>query len=339
MQDDLARRIDAWLARCPDPISAPLTGMAEMGLLRPLPDYLSIGRTKAAIVARTGLPGLAGVWGGRQQVGKHFLEAHGTAAQQALWLGRGLAVAISEPKAGAHPKLLTTRAEAVAGGFRLHGEKAWVSNGPDSDAIIVIAITREEAGRKRYSAFITPRDTPGLAMTDMPGFHALRPSRHCHLTLSGCVVPADALLGEPNTAYERMALTFRDVEDAVGTFSTLGAFEFLLRRLARHGEGEARDLALGAIVALTAVFRSAAESLVGALDRGTFTDGSAVLVGLRVLGGEVAERARGFVAEYAVDDETVTTMLADLAATANVARGPRMARQARLASAIRPETP
>jgi acyl-CoA dehydrogenase len=332
--NDVTTRIARWASRRAD-TDSPLAGMAEMGLLRPLPDYLSIARAKAAIVAYTGMLGLAGVWGGRQQVGKHFLEAHGTPAQQALWLGRPLAVAISEPKVGAHPKLLTTRAETVASGYRLHGEKAWVSNGPDADAIIVIAITRQEEGRKRYSAFITPRDTPGLAMVDMPGFHALRPSRHCHMTLANCALPASALLGEPDTAYERMALTFRDVEDAVGTFSALGAFEFLIRRLG--GEGEERDLALGAIIALTEVYRAAAETLVATLDRGALADGSATLVGLRVLGADITARVRDFAARYAVTDAAVATMLSDLDATQNVARGPRLARQARLATMIRPE--
>ncbi len=89
---------------------------------------------------------------------RHFLS-FGTEAQRAAWAGKALAVGISEPKVGAHPKLLTTRAEATEGGFRITGQKAWVSNGPSADAIIVFAITAEEAGRKRYSAFIVPRET------------------------------------------------------------------------------------------------------------------------------------------------------------------------------------
>jgi acyl-CoA dehydrogenase len=334
MHDDIIRRIDAWLARCDDPATRPQQGMAETGMLRPLPDYTAIARVKAAIVARTGMLGVAGIWGGRQQIGRHFIESFGTAAQQAVWLGRALSVSISEPKVGAHPKLLTTRAEAIPGGFRITGEKAWVSNGPDADAIIVVAITDETDGRKRYSAFLVPADTPGLSMQEMPGFHALRPSRHCHMVLAGCEVPSDAMLGERGSAYERMALPFRDVEDAIGTFSTLGAFRFLLGKLASAPSSNERNLSLGALVALTAVYEAGAEAVVATLDAGTLDSGSATLVGLRVLAGDIAQRVRTHVDTFGPVDPAIETMLADLDAILSIARGPRMVRQARLAETL-----
>lgn len=334
MQDDITRRVDAWLARCPDPADAPYRGMAETGLLRPMQTYREIARAKAAIVARTGLMGVAGIWGGRQQIGKHFIEQFGSPGQQAVWLGRALAVAISEPDVGAHPKRLTTRAERSGETVRITGQKAWVSNGPDADAIIVIAITREDAARKRYSAFIVPRDTAGLSMREMPGFHALRPSRHCHMTLDGCVVPADALLGEADTAYERMALPFRDVEDAVGTFSVLGAFRFLRHRLARGESSGDRDLSLGAIAGLTAVYAAGAEAVLDALDDGRLNADSAEPVGLRVLAGEILALVRTHAHGFGVTDPAVTDMLRDLEATQGIARGPRLARQARLGASV-----
>lgn len=331
MQDDIIRRVDAWLARCEDPANQPLQGMAETGMLRPAPNYTAIARTKAAIVTRTGMLGVAGIWGGRQQIGRHFIEGFGTPAQQAIWLGRALSVAISEPKVGAHPKLLTTRADRIDSGFRITGEKAWVSNGPDAEAIIVVAITGETAGRKRYGAFIVPHGSAGLSMAEMPGFHALRPSRHCHVTLAGCEIPADAILGEPGSAFDRMAMPFRDVEDAVGTFSALGAFRFLLARLARTEPGPERNLSLGALVALTAVYEAGAESVVATLDAGGLDAGSATLVGLRVLATDIAQRVRTYVDTFGPADDAVETMLTDLDATLSIARGPRLARQSRLA--------
>lgn len=324
-------RIDAWLATCTDPANDPLQGMAEAGLLAPVASYTELARVKADLVERTGVIGISSVWGGHQMVGRYWIEGCGTPAQRSAWLGRICSVAISEPKVGAHPKLLTTRADAVDGFYRITGEKAWVTNGPIADAIIVVAITQEDAGRKRYSGFIVPRDTPGLSMKEMPGFHALRPSRHCQLTLDGCVVPADAVLGPLHHAYERMALPFRDQEDAVGTFGTLGAFRFLLRTL-RGAEGEEAALSLGALIALTAVFSAAAESVVAELDVARLRPGSPTLVGLRVLAAEMLTRFRTHIAAHGpTDNQAVATMLADIEAGLNVARGPRLARQARLA--------
>jgi acyl-CoA dehydrogenase len=317
--------IDTWLAAGPDLAVDPINSMRTRGLLVPVPDYASIARDKAMLVERTGLLGIGGVWGGRQLVFRHFMS-FGTQAQRAAWTGQALAVGISEPKVGAHPKLLTTRAEAVDGGFRISGQKAWVSNGPSADAIIVFAITAEEAGRKRYSAFIVPRDTAGLTTADMPGFHALRPSQHCLLTLDGCVVPASAMLGEAGSAYERMALPFRDIEDAVGTFGTLGALRHAVGRFG--GVSLEQTAELGAVVALIAVFAAGAEAVVASLDAGRFRTGDPALVGLRVLAQDIVERLRALAA-YAPLDE----ILADLDATFGIARGPRLARQTHLGEA------
>ena len=310
--------------------------MREAGLLDPVSDYATIARVKAALVEHTGLLGVASVWGGRHLVFRHFLS-FGSDTQRAAWTGKALAVAISEPKVGAHPKLLTTRAEAVGDGYRITGQKAWVSNGPSADAIIVFAITSEDAGRKRYSAFLVPSDTPGLLIGEMPGFHALRPSKHCLLTLDGCVVPAAAMLGEAGSAYDRMALPFRDIEDAVGTFGTLGAFRHALTQFAGLSLME-ETADLGAVVALTAVYAAGAEALVARLDAGRLRTGDATLVGLRVLAIEVLDRLRTLAAVVAGENAAVAQVrlneiIADLDATLSIARGPRLARQAKLGEA------
>jgi acyl-CoA dehydrogenase len=332
----MADAIDTWLAACPDPAADPVPGMREAGLLDPATGYAAIARLKAALVERTGLLGIAGVWGGRQLVCRHFLS-FGSDAQRAEWTARALAVAISEPKVGAHPKLLTTRADAVGDGFRISGQKAWVSNGPSAEAIIVFAITGEEAGRKRYSAFLVPRDTPGLTTADMPGFHALRPSRHCLLTLDNCLVPASAMLGAMGTAYERMALPFRDIEDAVGTFATLGALRHATGLFAGTRLTDPEQVAelgaadLGAIVALTAVFEAGATAVVAALDEGRLRDGDATLVGLRVLAIDITARLRAQTEVSGLASRNaLLAVIGDLDATLSIARGPRLARQAQL---------
>jgi acyl-CoA dehydrogenase len=328
-------RVAAWLALCPDPATDPMPGMAEAGLLAPIGSYREIAGIKAALVERTGILGVGGIWAGRQVVGRWFIDGFGTAAQKSAWRGKTAAVSISEPNVGAHPKLLTTRAEQAGASWRISGQKAWTSNGPIADVLIVLAITSEDAGRKRYSMFLVPRGTPGLMLKDMPGFHALRPSRHCHVVLNDCEVPRDALLGPAGQAYDHMALPFRDVEDAVGTFGTLGAFRFLLKRLTPKTEADnERALWLGGLIALTAVYEAAAEAVVGPLDKGIVDMGSATLVGLRLLAAEIVRLMRGHVGTYAADDAAVTTLLDDIEATFDVARGPKLARQARLATRL-----
>ena len=91
-----------------------------------------------------------------------------------------------------------------------------------------------------------------------------------------------------------MALPFRDVEDAVGTFGLLGAFRFMLSRFAQQrGIGDEAALSLGGLAALVAVFAETAEAVVDALDAGELPRRAAALVGLRVLAAEhVAAGAR-----------------------------------------------
>ena len=121
------------------------------------------------MVERTGLLGAGGAWTGRQVVARFFIAGFGDAEQRATWLPRlasgeyAASVAISEPGVGAHPKHLTTRAEQDADGFRITGEKAWVTNGPIAAVFVVLAVMAIENQRKRYGAFLVPRETPGLS--------------------------------------------------------------------------------------------------------------------------------------------------------------------------------
>lgn len=281
--------------------------------------YAAIACAEAALAARTGRTDVAAAFAGRQVVGRFFIAGFGTPEQRATWLHATAAVAISEPGVGAHPKHLTTRAAPAGDGWRLTGEKAWASNGPFAAVFIVLAIMAEEAGRKRYGAFLVPRGTPGLTI------HATA-TRHCGLSLDGCEVPRAALLGAPGTAYDTMTLPFRDVEDAVGLSGLGGALRFLLGRLA----GDAHTL--GGLVALTAVLEAGAARVAAALDAGHLAEHAAESIGLRLLAAEIAARARRqTVVSGPSDDPAVERVLADLEAGQAVARGARAARQARLA--------
>ena len=291
--------------------------------------YVAIAREKAALVERSGLLG-EGLFGSRV-VARFFIDGFGTAAQRDAWQSRVVSVAISEPRVGAHPKLLTTRAETDGDGFRISGEKAWVTNGPLADVFIVLAITAVDENRKRYSMFLVPRGARGLSIDEAEQYRALAPSRHCGVKLDGCYVPSSALLGSLGAAYEAMALPFRDVEDAVGTFGLLGAFRFVLSRLTADDDSAA--ISLGGLTGLTAVFAEAASAVVAALDANKLASQAPTSIGLRVLAGEMLQRARAHREAFGpADDPALDRVFADLDTALSVARGPRQVRQARLGS-------
>ena len=126
-----------------------------------------------------------------QGLGAHPVHAHGTAAQRARWLPRvsdGEAVAafaLSEPGAGSDAAALSLRAEPDGpGGWRLTGEKCWISNAPEADLYTVFARTTPDAGARGVTAFLRPRRPP------RPHRH---PARHA--------LPAPHRRPRPSTPY------------------------------------------------------------------------------------------------------------------------------------------
>ena len=356
---EAAARVAAWAAARravsnTDFMADPFGGMAEAGLFRlgiPAPygddgGFAAIAAAEAAIIAETGLPGLGTSWAGRQLTARFFLWSFGSEEQKAQWLPRlasgGIApaICISEPGIGAHPKALTTRAHADGDGFVIRGEKAWATNGPIAGLFIVVAITSEEGGRKRYGAFLVPRETPGLSLKEMPEFRdLLRPSGHCGVVLEDVRVPASALLGPEGRAYEAMALPFRDVEDGLGTSSLCGGLDWLIAAFARLPAPEiaaCEDFAilLGGLRAEADVARAGAEAVVAALDAGRLRDAAGTLMGVRLIAASILARVSGHEAYRAGAGDAIQRVVRDLDALLGVARGPRLARQAALGRSL-----
>jgi acyl-CoA dehydrogenase len=323
--------------------------MAEAGLFRIGLDpthggtgggYAAIAAAERALIAGGGSPGLGTAFAAHQMVARYFIERFGDKAQRALLLpalaeGRITAsVAISEPGAGAHPKLLKTAAARDGDGWVIDGEKAYLTNGPIADLFVVFAIIAVEGGRKRYSAFLVPADAPGLARIPMRDIAALRPALHCGLRLETCRVGADAVLGGEGRAYETMALPFRDAEDAVGSAGTAGIFGAVLRRLGALAATSGADVeALGEMAGFLALIEEASAALVARLDASGEPPGAS-LVGIRVLSPLLLARARTMQERLGGGDARLAALFEALDVSLGVARSARLARQARLGAAL-----
>jgi acyl-CoA dehydrogenase len=314
-------------------------GLFRVGLPAPYGGdggYRAIAATARDLMAESGRPGVAMTFAVRQLVGRFFIAENGTEAQKAEWLPRLAAgdvptsIAISEAGAGAHPKLLTTRAERADGaGWRLTGEKAWVTNAPVAQLIVVVAIVGEENGRKRYGAFLVPRDTPGLVIK--AGADAGKHGAHCPVALEGCVVPDGALLDPGGDAYAKLALPFRTLEDSIAASVQAAALRYVLEEVAPAVPAEALS-ELGALVGLSSLLARGAEAAAAALDAGNGHD-TAALVGVRVLAADVVARIKALPGGGA-DGADATRLLTEVEAMENVARRARLAYQERLATAL-----
>ncbi|WP_329284044.1 acyl-CoA dehydrogenase family protein [Streptomyces sp. NBC_00691] len=158
-----------------------------------------------------------------QGLGAHPVAAFGTPAQRARWLpeataGRAVAAfALSEPGAGSDAAALALEARPDgAGGWRLYGEKRWISNAPEADFATVFARTTPDAGARGVTAFLVPGDRPGLGgeALDMLAPHALGT-----LTFDGVPVGPDDLLGEPDRGFRVAMHTLNLFRPSVGAFA------------------------------------------------------------------------------------------------------------------------
>ncbi len=133
----------------------------------------------------------------------------GTEEQRARYLP-GLAsgelvgcYALTEPGAGSDAAAIATRAHATSEGFRLEGEKIWITNGGIADVVLLFAQADPEARSRGICAFLVDGDTPGLerfAMTDRELGH--RASDHARLVLREAFLPESALLGERGQGFK-----------------------------------------------------------------------------------------------------------------------------------------
>jgi acyl-CoA dehydrogenase len=126
------------------------------------------------------------------------------------------AFALTEPEAGSDAAALSLRAEPDGDGWRLTGEKTWISNAPEADVYTVFARTTPDAGARGVSAFAVPADRPGLRgeHLDMISPHPIG-----SLIFGGVRVERTELLGEPDRGFRVAMRTLDLFRPSVGAFA------------------------------------------------------------------------------------------------------------------------
>ncbi|MEM9250069.1 MAG: acyl-CoA dehydrogenase family protein [Pseudomonadota bacterium] len=135
-----------------------------------------------------------------------LIAQHGSDPLRARCLGPAIAMdmflayCLTEPTCGSDAAALRTRAERTERGWRLTGNKAFISGGGYADAYIVMARSGG-SGPSGISAFVVEDGMPGLsfgALEEKMGWRA-QPTRAVHL--DACALGADALLGEEGSGF------------------------------------------------------------------------------------------------------------------------------------------
>jgi acyl-CoA dehydrogenase len=201
----IALDILAPLARSGEPghVNRPL--VAELSASGLVPRVLGGGRDISVIdlcLIREGLARFsteAEIAFALQGLGSHPILSAGRAEVADVWMPRVIAgeavaaFALTEPEAGSDAASLALAAERDGDGFRLSGEKMFISNAPEADIYTVFARTSAGAGARGITAFAVPGDSAGLSGSAIP-FVADHPIGR--LRFDGVLVPATHVLGE-----------------------------------------------------------------------------------------------------------------------------------------------
>jgi alkylation response protein AidB-like acyl-CoA dehydrogenase len=158
------------------------------------------------------------------------------------------AFALSEPGAGTDAAALSLAAEPDGDGWRLTGEKIWISNAPEADFYTVFARTSPDGGARGVTAFVVTGDASGLSgePIDMVAPHAIG-----RLVFDGVPVGPDDVLGEVDGGFRVAMRTLDLFRPSVGAFAVGMARAALDQAVTHAGERRAFGRPIGEFQAVS----------------------------------------------------------------------------------------
>jgi acyl-CoA dehydrogenase len=168
-----------------------------------------------------------------------YLLHYGSEQQQQAWLPRMArgevisAIAMTEPGTGSDLAAIQTRAVAHEGGYRIQGQKIFISNGQLADLVLLAAKTDTERGARGISLFLIDTTRQGFSRgrrLQKMGLHAQDTSE---LFFDDVWVPGDCLLGQPGEGFAYL-MNELPQERLLVAVTAVGAMESALRWTCEH---------------------------------------------------------------------------------------------------------
>lgn len=110
------------------------------------------------------------MFGTNNGIAGQVLTGFGTDSQKEQWLAdiaSGDVVAsfaLTESGAGSNPASMRTKAVKTPDGWKISGEKRYITNAPDAHLFIVFAKVTDESGKASVEVFLVPSDSPGVTV-------------------------------------------------------------------------------------------------------------------------------------------------------------------------------
>jgi acyl-CoA dehydrogenase len=199
-----------------DAIPADVIGeMRDMGLfgLSIAEEYGGLGLTmseevRVAIELGRTTPAFRSSFGTNVGIGSQGLVMAGSDEQKAHWLPRiasgeiVTSFALTEPDVGSDSGSVKTKAVKDGEVYRLTGTKRFITNADKADLFTVMARTGEEAGGRGVSAFLVPRDLPGLSIGEPEKKMGQKGAKVADVIFDDVPVPAANMLGAEGEGFK-----------------------------------------------------------------------------------------------------------------------------------------
>ncbi|MFQ6609229.1 MAG: acyl-CoA dehydrogenase [Fidelibacterota bacterium] len=119
------------------------------------------------------------------------------------------AFSLSEPQSGSDASNMKTLVKRDGSGYRVSGTKNWVTNGINSDYVILFAVTTPGIGHKGISAFLMEKGWDGFSTGKPEDKLGIRASDTCELYFDDVYIPEENRIGEEGMGF-RIALATLD---------------------------------------------------------------------------------------------------------------------------------
>ncbi|XP_031351395.1 short-chain specific acyl-CoA dehydrogenase, mitochondrial isoform X1 [Photinus pyralis] len=110
--------------------------------------------------------------------------------------------ALSEPGNGSDAGAAATTATLQGDQFVLNGTKSWITNGAESEAVVLFATTDKSLKHKGISTFLVPKPMKGLEVGKKEDKLGIRASSTCALFFEDCKIDKANILGEPGYGFK-----------------------------------------------------------------------------------------------------------------------------------------
>ncbi|WP_422058249.1 acyl-CoA dehydrogenase family protein [Sphingomonas sp.] len=160
---------------------------------------LELGRTT---------PAFRSTFGTNVGIGSQGLVMAGTPEQKAEWLPKIAtgeiitSFALTEPDVGSDSGAVKARAVRDGDVYRLSGTKRYITNADKASLFTVMARTGDEPGARGVSAFLVPRDLPGVSIGEPEKKMGQKGAKVADVIFDDVPVPAANRLGEEGEGFK-----------------------------------------------------------------------------------------------------------------------------------------